>query len=343
MIEYSFKDDYSEGAHSQIIEKLLQTNSLQQDGYGNDSFSNEAKNAIKNRIGINDAEIHFVTGGTQANLTVIASLLKPYESVIAAETAHIALNETGAIEATGHKIHSVKASDGKVRCVEIQEVLNIFNNEHHVKPKVVFISNTTEIGSIYSKKELTDLSNFCKKNNLLLYMDGARLGSALTSKYNDLSLSEIANLVDIFYIGGTKNGALLGEAVVIVNDNLKENFRFHMKQRGALLPKGRLLGIQFLELFKDNLFFEIGRHENSMASKLAFGIKNLGFDFLTKPVSNQIFPILPNNLIEKLNKKYGFHIWKKINEKKSAIRLVCSWATKEDVVNMFLTDIKNKV
>ncbi|NPA45482.1 MAG: aminotransferase class V-fold PLP-dependent enzyme [Chlorobi bacterium] len=343
MIKYSLKDDYSEGAHPKIIEKLLQTNLQQENGYGNDIFSDKAKQEIKNKIGVSDAEIHFVTGGTQANLTVIASLLKPYESVIAAESAHIAMNETGAIEATGHKIHSVKAYDGKVKCKEIQEVLDVFNNEHHVKPKVVFISNTTEIGSLYSKKELTDLSNFCKKNNLLLYMDGARLGSALSSKYNDLSLPEIAKLVDVFYIGGTKNGALLGEAVVIVNDNLKANFRFHMKQRGALLPKGRLLGIQFLELFKEDLFFEIGRHENAMATKLAEGIKNLGFDFLTKPVSNQLFPILPNNLIKEISKKYDFHIWEKKTNEKSAIRLVCSWATKEYVIDEFLADIKNKL
>jgi len=343
MAQYSFRDDYSEGAHPKIIEKLLQTNLLQEEGYGNDTFSDKAKKVIKSKLENNHVDIHFVTGGTQANLTVLSSLLKPYESVIAVETAHIALNETGAIEATGHKIHSIKSYDGKLQCKEIQEVLCDFNNEHHVKPRVVFISNSTEIGSLYSKKELTDLSAFCKNNNLLLYMDGARLGSALTSKHNDLSFSDIIKLVDVFYIGGTKNGALLGEAVVIVNDNLKENFRFYMKQRGALLPKGRLLGIQFLELFKDDLFFEIGRHENEMATKLANEIINLGFKFLTEPVSNQIFPILHNNLIEKLSEKYSFHIWKKINENESAIRLVCSWATKVEFVDKFLNDLSNFV
>lgn len=343
MIKHSFKDDYSEGAHPYILEALTKTNFLQEDGYGNDSFSDIAKNNIKNILGNNDVDIHFLTGGTQANLTVLASLLKPYESVVAVETAHIAMNETGAIEATGHKIHSIKSYDGKLKCKEIQEVLDVFNNEHHVKPRVVFISNSTEIGSLYSKKELTDLSAFCKKNNLLLYMDGARLGSALTSKHNDLSFSDIIKLVDVFYIGGTKNGALLGEAVVIVNDDLKENFRFYMKQRGALLPKGRLLGIQFLELFKDDLFFQIGRHENKMANKLAEGISVLGFKFLTKPVSNQIFPILPNKLIESLSEKYSFHVWRKINEDEDSIRLVCSWATKEESVESFLKDLNDLI
>jgi len=338
MIKYSFKNDYSEGAHPNILDVLIKSNLIQEEGYGEDNFCEKAKSQIS-KILNNNVDVHFVTGGTQANLTVIASLLKPYESVIAADTAHIVVNETGAIEATGHKIHSVATETGKLKGENIQPILDKFNREHEVKPKVVFISNTTEVGSLYSKKELTDLSKFCKQKNLLLYLDGARLGSALTSEHNDLNFSDIANLVDIFYIGGTKNGALLGEAIVIVNDILKENFRYYMKQRGALLPKGRLLGIQFLELFKSDLFFEIGRHENLMAMKLANGIKNLDYKFLTEPVSNQIFPILPNEMIDKLSKKYGFHIWKKIDKDLSSIRLVCSWATKEEFVDMFLDDM----
>jgi len=340
MIKYSFKDDYSEGAHNNILDALIKNNNQQENGYGNDIFSAKAKEAIKLNIGIENVDIHFVTGGTQANLTVISSLLKPYESIIAVETAHIATNETGAIEATGHKIHSVKSYDGKLKCTDIQEVLNVYNNEHHVKPKAVFISNTTEIGSLYSKNELTLLSSFCKKNNLFLYLDGARLGSALTSKYNDLSLKEITELVDVFYIGGTKNGALFGEAVVIVNDDLKENFRFYMKQKGALLPKGRILGIQFLELFKNNLFFEIGKHENLMATKLVEGIQEMGISFFTKPVSNQIFPIIDNKIIFELQKQYDFHIWEKYDDTKSVIRLVMSWATKQNNIDIFLNDLK---
>lgn len=204
MNKFSFKDDYSEGAHPKILNSLVKNNIQQESGYGNDSFSAKAKEVIKQKLANKNVDIHFVTGGTQANLTVISSLLKPYESIIAVETAHISTDETGAIEATGHKIHSVKSYDGKLRCIDIQKVLNVYNNEHHVKPKAVFISNTTEIGSLYSNKELKTLYAFCKKNNLFLYLDGARLGSALSSKYNDLSLKEIAELVDIFYIGGTK-------------------------------------------------------------------------------------------------------------------------------------------
>jgi threonine aldolase len=340
MTQYSFKNDYSEGAHERILKAINDSNLIQESGYGEDYFCEEARKVILQKIGNRNSDIHFVSGGTQANMIVISSILKPYESVIAPLTGHIAVHEAGSIEATGHKINTVETRDGKLRVQDIQLVLDSHGDEHMVKPRLVFISNSTEIGSIYTKNELENLSIFCKKNNLYLYVDGARLGSALTSKNSDLSLSELANLVDVFYIGGTKNGALLGEAIVINNDNLKENFRFHLKQKGALLAKGRILGIQFLELFKDNLFFELGKHANLMASKLANAIKNLNYGFLTEPVSNQIFPILPNSLIEKLNDKYGFYIWKKIDDKNSAIRLVTSWATKEEFVDEFISDLK---
>lgn len=340
MSKYSFKNDYSEGAHERILKTLSETNLIQEEGYGDDNFCEKAKKAIFQKIGNQNSDIHFLSAGTQANLIVISSILKPYESVIAPSTGHIAVHEAGAIEATGHKINTVETKDGKLRVQDIQSVLDIHEDEHMVKPRLVFISNSTEIGSIYSKNEIKELSNFCRKNDLYLYVDGARLGSALTSEKNDLSLSELASFVDIFYIGGTKNGALLGEAIVINNEKLKENFRFHLKQKGALLAKGRVLGIQFLELFKDDLFFELGRYANSMASKLAKAIKEMNYEFLTEPISNQIFPILPNDLIEKLDKKYGFYIWKKIDDKNSAIRLVTSWATKEEFVDKFISDLK---
>lgn len=340
MTKYSFKNDYSEGAHERILKALSATNLNQEDGYGEDSFCEKAKKAILEKIGNQHSDIHFVSGGTQANLIVISSILRPYESVIAASTSHIAVHEAGAIEATGHKINTVEKKDGKLTAQDIQSVLNTHEDEHMVKPRLVFISNSTEIGSIYTKNELSELSVFCRENNLYLYVDGARLGSALTSEKSDLSLSELSSFVDVFYIGGTKNGALLGEAIIINNENLKENFRFHLKQKGALLAKGRILGVQFLELFKDNLFFELGEHANSMASKIANCIKKLNYEFLTEPVSNQIFPILPNNLIEKLNNKYSFYIWKKIDDKNSAIRLVTSWATKEEFVDKFIFDLE---
>jgi len=209
-----------------------------------------------------------------------------------------------------------------------------------VLPRLVFISNSTEIGSIYKKKELYAISKFCKNNNLYLYLDGARIGSAITSKKNDLKLHELSSMVDIFYIGGTKNGALLGEAIVINNDELKNKFRFHLKQRGALLAKGRVIGLQFLELFKDNLFFELAIHANMMADKLANAIKRLKYKFLTIPESNQIFPILPNKVIKKLEKKYGFYVWQEIDKNSSAIRLVTSWATKVQFVDRFIQDLQ---
>src|SRR3989338_5865944 len=210
-----------------------------------------------------------------------------------------------------------------------------------VKPKVVFISNSTEVGTIYKKQELRDISKACKDNKLYLYLDGARLGSALTSSVSDLSLSEIAGLVDIFYIGGTKNGALLGEAIVINNLTLQENLRYHLKQRGALLAKGRVMGAQFLELFKDDLFFELARHANEMAEQLVKGIDGLGFKFQTETCTNQIFPLFPNSLIEKLEKIYVFYVWSKIDTSSSSIRLVTSWATKKESVDEFLYDLKS--
>ena len=340
-MKYSFCNDYSEGAHPRILEALSKTNLTQETGYGLDSLSIKASELIRNKIQNQNAAIHFVSGGTQANLVILGSLLKPYESVISATSAHINIHEAGAIEATGHKINVIETRNGKLAPQDIKLVLDLHTDEHMVKPKLVFISNSTELGSIYSKKELEELSSFCKRNDLFLYLDGARLGSALTSEQNDLTLAQLSKLVDVFYIGGTKNGALLGEAIVINNDKVKENFRFHLKQKGALLAKGRILGTQFSELFKDDLFFELGKHANFMAKKLASGIRSLGYQFLTEPVSNQIFPILPNALIGKLSKKYGFYVWTKTDDKNSAIRLVTSWATKEEGIDKFISDLND--
>lgn len=339
MQKYSFKDDYSEGAHPQILNTLSDTNYIQTIGYGEDEFSDKARQLIKNKINNTTVDIHFVSGGTQANLLVISSILKPYQSVIAATTAHIAVHETGAIEATGHKINTVETPDGKLKPSDIQGVLDFHTDEHMVMPKLVFISDSTEIGTVYSKKELSELSEFCKKNNLYLYLDGARIASALTCKSNDLTLKDVSEYTDAFYIGGTKNGALLGEAIVIKNDNLKVDFRFQMKQKGALLAKGRLIGIQFLSLFENNLYFELAKHANQTAKKLAEGIKNKGYEFYTEPVTNQIFPIFPDKLIEKLHKKYDFYVWSKTEKMHSAVRLVCSWATKEKFVDKFINDL----
>ena len=338
MKKYSFKNDYSEGAHPSILNRLIETNLDQQIGYGLDDYCNEARELIQEKID-KKVDIHFVSGGTQANLIVISSILKPYESVIATESGHIAVHETGAIEATGHKVNTIATTDGKLTPKHIAQVLALHTDEHMVKPRLVYISNTTEVGSVYNKAELTAIYDLCQENNLILFIDGARLSSALTSSKCDLTFNDIANLTDVFYIGGTKNGALIGEAIVINNPKVNEDFRYNIKQKGGMLAKGRLIGIQFAEMFKNDLFFEMGKHANRLAEKLAIGLKAKGFSFLTEPSSNQIFPILPNDIIEKLHKNYEFFVWEKIDENKSAIRLVTSWATLEEKVDQFLENL----
>jgi len=337
---YSFKNDYSEGAHPRILDALIHSNLEQTEGYGGDPYTIKAAEQLKQLIGRSDIDVHFLSGGTQTNLIALSAFLRPHEAIIAPNTGHILVHETGAIEATGHKIISVEVSDGKLNSTYIEAVLAMHTDEHMVKPKLVFISNPTEIGTIYTKEELEQLSRVCKMKNLFLYVDGARLGSALCSAENDMGLSDVARLADAFYIGGTKNGALIGEALIICRDLLKEDFRFHMKQKGALLAKGRLLGIQFLELFKDNLYFDLAKHANAMAALLKTAIAGSGYTFLTHSPTNQIFPILPNWLIQTLQKKYSFYIWSKIDDDYSVIRLVTSWATKEEMVAAFIEDMK---
>lgn len=336
---YSFANDYSEICHPQLLAALSAISTEQLTGYGEDKYCIEAKELLKSILRNPKTDIHFVSGGTQSNLVVIASILKPYESVITAQTGHIEVHEAGAIESTGHKINTVESTDGKLNPQKIQIVLNFHEDEHMVKPRLVFISNSTELGSIYSLDELKAISTFCKQNKLYLYLDGARLGSALTSEHNNISLSDIATLTDVFYIGGTKNGALFGEAICINNPKLQEDFRFHLKQKGALLAKGGAIGIQFLELFKNNLFFELGEYANNKATILATEIKKLGIEFLSDPVSNQVFPILCNSVIEKLSEEYEFYTWKRTDDTHSAIRLVTSWATPENEVHRFINEL----
>jgi threonine aldolase len=340
MLKYRFFNDYSEGAHPSILEWLSKTNLDQEDGYGVDSICRQAETLLKQQIEDPGAAIHFISGGTQANRIALSALLKPYESVIAADSAHIQVHEAGAIESSGHKINLIRSKDGKLTAGAIQEVVNQHTDEHMVKPRVVFISNSTEVGTVYTRGELESISQVCRANGLYLYLDGARLGSALTSPVCDIRLPELARLLDVFYIGGTKNGALLGEALVIMNRSLQPDFRFYLKQNGALLAKGRILGVQFLGLFQDGLYFELARSANRMAAKLAQGIEEQGFAFLTPPASNQIFPVLPDVLIEELHKLYGFYVWCRVDETHSAIRLVASWATQEARVAEFLQDMR---
>lgn len=337
---YSFKNDYSEGAHPRILDALCRTNLRQEEGYGEDWYTLEAIKLLKKQIRRTDIDIHFFSGGTQTNLTAVSAFLRPHEAVISADTGHINVHETGAIEATGHKLLTVPSDDGKIRAKEIQSIIDSHKDEHMVKPRLVYISNATEIGTVYTQDELEQVNLFCRANQLILYMDGARLGSALCAYGNDLDFYTLSELVDSFYIGGTKNGALLGEALVICRDNLKEDFRFQIKQKGALLAKGRLLGIQFVELFKDGLFFDLANHANRMSNLLKEAISEMGFDFLTSSPTNQIFPILPNWLIADLEKKYGFYVWWNIDPETSAIRLVTSWATREEAIQALIYDVK---
>ena len=280
-----FNCDYSEGAHPKVLKKLIETNLEQTSGYGEDEYCTKAAQMIKDECKRQDIDVHFLVGGTQTNLTVISTALRPHQGVISAITGHINVHETGAIEATGHKVLALPSLDGKLTAQQIQttydEHFNDATCEHMVQPKLVYISQPTELGSIYSKAELTAISETCWKNDLLLYIDGARLGCALCAEDNDLNLHDIAELCDAFYIGGTKNGLLFGEALVICNSSLNKDFRYMMKQKGGLLAKGRLLGVQFMAMFEDNLFYDIANHADKMAKLIKDACINKGYGFLT--------------------------------------------------------------
>ncbi len=337
-----FRNDYSEGAHPRILEMMAKHNLEANVGYGEDIHSDRAKELIKKLIDKDNADIHFIPMGTQTNLIAISSFLRPHQAVISVDTGHIAVHETGAIEATGHKVITVPTVDGKLTSNDIKYVIDHHTDEHMVQPKMVYISNSTELGTIYSKAELTSISKTCKEYGLLLFLDGARLGSALTCKTNDLDIKDIANLVDVFYIGGTKNGALLGEALIILKEDLKEDFRFLIKQRGAMMAKGFVLGIQFEALFQDNLFFELAKHANEMAEKLAQIIKQNGYSFYAKPFTNQVFPIFPDVLLEKLSKEFIYEFAEKVDDSNTAIRFVTSWATPRESVEALEEFLKTK-
>ena len=340
-----FNCDYSEGAHPQVLNKLIETNMEQTEGYGTDPYCKQAAHLIKDLCCSPNADIHFLVGGTQTNLTVISSCLRPHQGALAADTGHISTHESGAIEATGHKVITIQSSDGKLTAEQIQSVYASHYDddvrEHTVQPKLVYISNPTELGTIYTKAELTALSQTCRKNGLILYLDGARLGFALSAKENDLDLPSIAALCDAFYIGGTKNGALFGEALVITNDSLKTDFRYIIKQKGGLLAKGRLLGLQFLALFEDGLYFKTAQHANILAEIIKDACIEKGYFFLVDSPTNQQFPILPDSAIESLRNKYEFECWQKTDAAHTAVRFSTSWATEPDAARALANDILN--
>ena len=338
---YSFRNDYSEGAHPSVLQALIDTNLEQTIGYGMDPHCQAAADLIRSLCAAPSADIHFLVGGTQTNLLVINALLRSYEAVIAAHTGHVNVHETGAIEATGHKVCTAYSPDGKLTPALVESVVNGHSSEHMVHPRLVYISNTTEIGTVYNKAELAALYQCCKEHDLYLFMDGARLASALTSPECDLTLADLAALTDVFTIGGTKNGILFGEAAVMTNADCSDHFRWHMKQRGAILAKGRLLGIQFLELLKDDLYFQLAKHANAMADRLRQGILELGYEIPIPSSSNLFFPIFPNTVIQQLQANYTFEIDHAIDADNTLIRLVTSWTTPAEAVEAFLADLAN--
>jgi len=337
---YSFRNDYSELAHENILNLMSKAAKEQNIGYGLDNHSDIAKELIKKHINNKNVDIHFLVGGTSCNKIVITHTLKPYEAVISVNSGHINVHETGAIEASGHKILTVKGVDGKITTAEIIKVCKSHTDEHMVKPKMVYISNSTETGSIYNKLELTEISNLCKELDLFLYLDGARLGVALTSDNNDLTINDIANLTDAFYIGGTKNGAMLGEALILINDKLKDSFRHSIKQGGGMLAKGYVTGLQFEGLFKNDLFFKLAKQANATSKILKSGLQNLNIEFAFDSPTNQQFIILDNDIVRQIEKEYSFEVWEKY-ENKTAIRLVTSWATEKHEVDKFLVYLDN--
>lgn len=338
-----FNNDYSEGCHEKVMAKLVETNMEQHFGYGEDTICAAAAEKIRKLCGREDVAVHFLVGGTQANLTVIAAALRPHQGALGAATAHINVHETGAIEATGHKVLWLPTEDGKITAAQVaQNVRDHYASssfEHTVQPKLVYISNPTELGTLYTLEELTALSATCRELGLYLYMDGARLGYGLAAKGNDVSMEDIARLCDVFYIGGTKVGAMFGEAVVISNDALKQDFRYLIKQHGGMLAKGRLLGVQFDALMTDNLYFEISEKADALADQIRDTIRTLGYPFLVEGITNQIFPIFPDDLLSKLDEKYIYCEQERVDESHRAVRFCTSWATTQENVDELCKDL----
>lgn len=337
----SFESDYIAGAHPKILERLAVTNLEVLGGYGTDKYTLSASAKICEECGGN-VDVHFLTGGTQTNAVVISALLREYEGVVAAESGHISLHEAGAVENTGHKVLTVKGELGKIMPCVLKDYLECFysdeNREHMVFPGMVYISHPTEYGTLYSKIELTELSQLCREYNIPLYMDGARLGYGLMSLDTDVTLKDIVRLCDVFYIGGTKMGALCGEAVVFTKDNTPAHFMNFIKKKGALMAKGRLLGVQFDTLFTGGLYYDIGRHAIDMAEKLKKVLRDKEYRFFIDSPTNQQFVILENSEMERLSEKVAFSFWEKYDENHTVVRFATSWSTTEEDLKI-LSDI----
>ena len=335
-----FRSDYSLGAHPKIMQALMDTNMEHTDGYCLDRFSDECTEMIRQWVGKPEADIHYFVGGTPCNTTTISAGLRPYEGVITPATGHIYVHETGSVELNGHRQFAMPTPDGKLRPSDIETALIHHEDEHTVIPKMVYITHPTENGGVYTKAELTALSRCCRKHGLTFYMDGARLGTALTWPTNDITIQEIADLVDAFYIGGTKIGALFGEALVVVHpEKFDDHFRYMIKRQCALLAKGRLIPVQLKALFEggeDSLYFQLGKHENELAIKLAKGVVDAGYELWLPHQTNQVFVIMKNEQIAELEKDFFFYTWCPYDEGRSVIRLVTSWGTTEEDVDALL-------
>ena len=343
MSKILFECDYNEGCHPRILTRLCETNMEQTVGYSEDQYCAAARETVKRFVGRDDVAVHFLVGGTQTNTTVIASTLRPYEGVLSASTGHINAHETGAIEATGHKVLALPSSDGKITAEQVREAVKLhasdFAHEHIVKPGMVYISYPTENGTLYTLSELRAMSEACHDCNIPLFLDGARLGYGLTAPGNDVTVADIAKLCDVFYIGGTKVGALFGEAVVISNEAIKRDFRYMIKQHGGMLAKGRLLGLQFDELLKDGLYLQLGEHANKLAQRVHAAFAAKGYPFRYDSPTNQQFPILPDAHIAILGEKYSYDYWGRVDATHSTVRFCTSWATKEEAVDQLCKDV----
>ena len=335
----SFRNDYSEGAHPQVLAALEKNNLITTCGYSMDRFCDEAKDIVRARFSCPQADVHFMVGGTIANTTVIAAALRPWEGVIAADTGHINVHETGAIEASGHKVCAIEAPDGKLTPALVREVMRRHcdgQDEHMVLPRMVYISDATELGTIYTKSELSALHDVCREYGLYLFLDGARLPAALVAEGNDLAPADFANYCDVFYIGGTKNGLLFGEALVITNDSLKPHFRNMIKQRGGMFAKGFLFGTQFKAYFKDDLWLSMARHAVSQAQRIQAAAIEKGYSLYAVSPTNQVFLVLSHAQIERLKQNFAFELNGRVDEDHEAARFVCSWATKPEAVDALI-------
>lgn len=338
-----FESDYLEGALPEVMQALCDTNYAQTPGYGEDEYCREAADMIRAKCSAPDADVHFLVGGTQANMIVITAALRPHQAAIAAETGHIAVHETGSIEAAGHKVITLKSDDGKITAAQVRSCVeahwNDSTHEHMAQPALVYISQPTENGTVYSLAELEALSAVCREKGLLFYVDGARLGTALVS--SDMALPDLARLTDAFYIGGTKLGALFGEAVVITNRAIARDFRYIVKQRGGMFAKGRLLGVQFGALMHDGLYERTAKREVDLAMKLRAAFEAKGWPLCYDSPTNQQFPIVPDAVLEKLAEKYTFSHWGKVDGSHTAVRFCTSWATREEDVDALIADIES--